>query len=252
MVDMLKVLFAGESWVTHSVHIKGADSFEGSSYHEGGTAFIEALRANNIAVTYQPCHVAAEAFPFEIDELSTYDVVILSDIGANTFLLSQRTAVHSQLAPNRLELIREFVLAGGGLLMVGGYLTFQGIGAKANYKGSPVEEVLPVRLQAGDDRHEMPQGAKPSITDTDHPAVAGLADWPHFLGYNRSTLAPGADLLATIAGDPFIAVAKPGRGRSAIFSSDCGPHWGPPEFLAWDGYPRLWTNLVRWLAGPAT
>jgi uncharacterized membrane protein len=40
-----------------------------------------------------------------------------------------------------------------------------------------------------------------------------------------------------------------GRGRSAIFASDCGPHWGPPVFLAWEGYPRLWNNLVAWLKG---
>jgi uncharacterized membrane protein len=38
-----------------------------------------------------------------------------------------------------------------------------------------------------------------------------------------------------------------GQGRSAIFSSDCGPHWGPPPFLAWKGYGALWTNLVGWL-----
>jgi uncharacterized membrane protein len=36
-------------------------------------------------------------------------------------------------------------------------------------------------------------------------------------------------------------------GQGAIFSSDCGPHWGPPPFLAWQGYGALWTNLVGWL-----
>ena len=55
-------------------------------------------------------------------------------------------------------------------------------------------------------------------------------------------------MLACIGDDPFIAVRSFGRGRSAIFSSDCGPHWGPPPFLAWKGYGKLWTNLVAWLA----
>ena len=32
-----KVLLAGESWVTHSTHVKGFDSFTTSSYSEGGT-----------------------------------------------------------------------------------------------------------------------------------------------------------------------------------------------------------------------
>ncbi|MDX2939716.1 hypothetical protein P1P92_46565 [Streptomyces ipomoeae] len=27
------------------------------------------------------------------------------------------------------------------------------------------------------------------------------------------------------------------------------PHWAPPGFLAWDGYPVLWDRLVRWLSG---
>ena len=249
MTSAPNVLFAGESWVTHSVHVKGTDSFETSSYHEGGTPLIEALRSDGIGVTYQPCHIAADSFPFEMDALSKFDVVVLSDIGANTFLLPQRTFVRSERVANRLELIREFVLQGGGLLMVGGYMSFQGVEAKANYFGSPIEEVLPVNLQSNDDRREAPQGVIPQIADADHPVVAGLSDWPHFLGYNRLTLAENAHLIAKVGADAFIAVGEPGAGRSAIFASDCGPHWGPPEFLAWAGYPRLWCNLIRWLGG---
>ena len=132
--------------------------------------------------------------------------------------------------------------------MVGGYMTFQGIGGKANYRGSPVEEVLPVTFFAHDDRNERPEGLTPEIADPAHPIVAGLGEWPHFLGYNRSTLRTDAHLVARIGGDPFIAVRQVGRGRSAIFASDCGPHWGPPAFLDWPGYGPLWTNLVTWLA----
>lgn len=247
-MSALKLLFAGESWVSHSVHVKGADSFTTSTYHEGATAMIGALRAAGIDVTYMPCHVAADGFPFEQGELAAFDVVILSDIGANTFLLPQKTFVRSERVPNRLQLIQDYVLGGGGLLMVGGYMSFQGIEGKANYRNSPIEEVLPVRIRSGDDRHEMPEGGIPEIADGDHPVLAGLAGWPHFLGYNRLELVPEARLIASIGnGDPFIAVSEPGKGRSAIFASDCGPHWGPPEFLAWKGYGRLWSNLANWL-----
>ena len=31
----MRVLLCGESWVTHSVHVKGVDSFTTSSYTEG-------------------------------------------------------------------------------------------------------------------------------------------------------------------------------------------------------------------------
>lgn len=249
MPNPAKVLFAGESWMTHSVHTKGFDSFDMSSYHEGGTEMIAALRAGGIEVTYQPSHVAMNDFPYRREELDAFDVVILSDIGANSLLLPDRVAIRSEPSANRLNLIREFVLAGGGLLMVGGYLTFQGIQAKGNYKSSPVEEVLPVELFAWDDRNEQPQGVSPIIVEAAHPVMAGLSDWPQFLGYNRSTARPDATVLARFGDDPFIAVRQPGQGRSAIFSSDCGPHWGPPPFVNWAGYGPLWINLVAWLAG---
>jgi uncharacterized membrane protein len=249
MSDPIRILFAGESWMTHSIHVKGFDSFEMSSYHEGGTEMIAALRAGGCEVTYQPSHVAANQFPFTRDEIDRFHDVILSDIGTNTLLLPDRTAVRSEPTPNRLTLIADFVRNGGGLLMVGGYLTFQGIQAKGNYKGSAVEDVLPVELQATDDRREEPQGFTPTITDMTHPVVRGVANWPHFLGYNRARLRANAHLVARVGDDPFIAVRQVGSGRSAIFASDCGPHWGPPEFVGWTGYGRLWTNLAAWLAG---
>lgn len=245
----VRVLVAGESWTTHSVHIKGFDSFETSSYAEGGTEMIAAMRAGGIGVTYQPAHVAMNAFPATAEALAAYDVVFLSDIGANTLLLPHATFARSEPTPNRLTAIRAFVEGGGGLLMIGGYLTFQGIQAKGNYHGTDVEAVLPVLLDAGDDRQERPDGVTPAVVDRNHPVMAGLARWPKFLGYNRATLREDAAALARVGDDPFVAVRHVGKGRSAIFASDCGPHWGPPAFLAWSGYGRLWCNLATWLAG---
>jgi uncharacterized membrane protein len=56
-------------------------------------------------------------------------------------------------------------------------------------------------------------------------------------------------MLARVGADPFIAVRQVAKGRSAVLASDCGPHWGPPEFLSWAGYQRLWCNLCAWLGG---
>ncbi|MDB5524098.1 MAG: Cytoplasmic protein [Rhizobium sp.] len=42
MSDPINLLFAGESWMTHSIHVKGFDSFEMSYYPEGGTQMIAA------------------------------------------------------------------------------------------------------------------------------------------------------------------------------------------------------------------
>lgn len=245
---MPKILLAGESWMTHSIHVKGFDTFTTSAYHEGGTAMIEAMRAKGLDVDYQPAHVAADKFPFTADEIGAYDVVILSDIGANTLLMPDRTFARSEPTPNRLNLIADYVRGGGGLLMIGGYLTFQGIEAKANYAGTPIDDILPVRLMTGDDRAEHPEGVTPHVIDSRHPVMAGLTDWPLFLGYNRAEAREGADVLAAVEGHPFVAVRMMGAGRTAIFASDCGPHWGPPAFLQWHGYGTLWNNLCRWLA----
>ena len=38
-----RVLIAGESWVTHSIHQKGFDSFTTTSYHEGVGPLRDAL-----------------------------------------------------------------------------------------------------------------------------------------------------------------------------------------------------------------
>ncbi len=133
--------------------------------------------------------------------------------------------------------------------MVGACLTFQGIQAKGNYKGSAVQEVLPIELFASDDRNEQPQGVMLTIVEAGHPVMAGLSDRAQFLGYNWSTARSDATVLARFGNDPFIAVREPGRGRCAVFSADCGPHWGPPAFVNWTGYGPLWINLVTWLAG---
>jgi len=49
--------------------------------------------------------------------------------------------------------------------------------------------------------------------------------------------------------DPLLVCGEHHGGRSAAFTSDCAPHWGPPQFVAWPGYQQLWPNLVTWLAG---
>ena len=75
---------------------------------------IAALRTGDIEVVYQPSHIAANGFPTRKDELRAFDVVILSDIGANTLLLPDRVSVRSERTANRLFLLSEFVGEGGG------------------------------------------------------------------------------------------------------------------------------------------
>ncbi len=243
------VLFAGESWITHSIHQKGFDSFTTTEYAEGGFWMKQALTRAGWDITYQPSHIAAREFPSTAVALQAYDCVILSDIGANTLLLHPDTFVRGRVFPNRLAAVRDYVAQGGGLIMCGGYLTFQGIDAKGQYAGSPVEEALPVILSRHDDRIECPQSVKP-LVEAAHPVVAGLGtDWPYLLGYNRVTPKPGATVVAHVGDDPLIVAGSYGKGRSIAFTSDCGPHWAPQPFVDWPGYGRLWAQMADWAAG---
>jgi uncharacterized membrane protein len=127
MVKGLKVLFAGEAIYALQTIYKGWDSFSMGRYFEHGGYFIKALKENGIAFDYIPTNRVAEEFPWTLEELKTYDAVIVSDVGSNTFLISQRTTA-GEKTPNRLKLIERYVAEGGGFLMWGGYLSFTGRG----------------------------------------------------------------------------------------------------------------------------
>jgi uncharacterized membrane protein len=245
-----RVLIAGESWVTHSIHTKGFDSFTTTEYNEGVQWLKAALEGGGWEVTFLPNHLASRDFPQTPDDIARYDVVMLSDIGANTLLLHPDTFVRSKPTANRLHSIRDYVKNGGGLVMIGGYLTFQGIEAKGKWAGSPVEEALPVTLFHHDDRIESPQGVVPNVGDPSHAITAGLpTEWPALLGYNEVVAKPDAEVLVRVGGDPLVVAGTYGKGRSAVFTSDCGPHWAPPPFCDWDGYAPLWNNIANWVSG---
>lgn len=249
MPDSRHVLLAGESWVSTTTHVKGFDSFTTSAYAEGADDLRAALAAGGFEVDFLPNHVAPTRFPSTAEELAGYGCVILSDIGTNTLLLAPATWERGERTPNRLELLREYVLGGGGLVMVGGYLTFQGIEGKGRWAGSAVEEVLPVILQTGDDRVERPEGVEPRVV-VQHPIVAGLeASWPVVLGYNRVAARPDAQVLARVGDDVLLACREVGTGRTIAYTTDCGPHWCPPPFVEWTGYERLWQQMIGWAAG---
>lgn len=200
-------------------------------------------------MTYVPAHEIASRVPATAEGLDAYDVVVISDVGANSFQLTPQTFAHSVPAPDRTELLRGYVERGGGLLMVGGYLTFTGIDAKARWGRTPLAAALPVTLHDRDDRVELPAGAAPRVLAR-HPVVDGLdATWPVLLGLNEVAVRERAELLVECAGHPLLAVGDYGAGRSAAFTSDLAPHWAPPGFLDWQGYPELWDRLVRWLSG---
>jgi uncharacterized membrane protein len=182
------ILIAGESWITHSVHIKGVDTFSTSSYEEGVHWLRRALERAGYTVEFLPNRLVPSGFPVEAADLRRYAAVMFSDVDANNLLLHPDSFVRARPTANRLDLLAEYVAAGGAFAMVGGYLSYAGIEGKARYAGTAVERILPVRIGATDDRVELPQGRQPKVVLAAHPVVQGLPGrWPVFLGYNRLT-----------------------------------------------------------------
>ncbi len=247
---MTRILLAGESWSTTSIHTKGFDSFTTVAYEEGAADFLASFEGTSVDIDFLPSHLAMSRFPHTIEELDQYDAVVLSDIGANSLLLSNSVFIGGRAASsNRLELVADWVRGGGALLMVGGYLSFQGIEAKANYRNSPLAPVLPVIMEAGDDREETPQGVTPTVT-TWHPVMEGLDPrWPEILGYQRAEAKADAQVLVTVdeTTHPLVVLGRAGAGRTAAVMTDMGPHWLPRPFLDWEGYGVFWRQLTDWL-----
>jgi len=242
-----KILFVGESWIRHITHIKGFDQFTSVEYQEGAAVFLACLDKGGFDVTYIRAHEVSAKFPTTLEALAVFDTIVLSDIGSNSFLLTDETFLRSAPTVNRLQLIADFVAAGGGLVKVGGYMSFSGIDGRARYGMTPLAPVLPVEILPYDDRIEAPQGMTPEVAMPSHAAIgAAGASWPDLLGYNRTIAKPGSEIIATVGGDPLLAVGSHGRGRVAAFMSDLAPHWAPPGFLEWQHYPTLWTSLMHW------
>ena len=253
-----KALLVGESWVSSATHFKGFDQFGSATFHTGAKPLIAALADSPYELTVMPTHEAVEDFPFTMDGLSAYDVVLLSDIGSNSLLLHPDVWLYGRTVPNRLKLIRDWTAGGGGLVMIGGYLSFQGIDGRARWRRTPVEEALPVDCLPYDDRIEVPEGFRAELVMPDHPMVRGVSElqgaWPFLVGANEVTIKsrPGTELIARLpddaGGHPLLVAGTFGKGRSVAWTSDVSPHWLPQSFVDWPGYKALWRAILAWAA----
>jgi uncharacterized membrane protein len=189
--------------------------------------------------------------------LAAYSAVVLSDVGALSLLYTPQTRA-GQRSVNRLELLRKWVEQGGALMMAGGYCSFQGIDGLAAFRGTAVEECLPIECFPGPDGVEAPEGLDPVIDEAGHSILAGLpSPIPYVLGMNRVAARDGTDTKTLIhcgrrGGQvPLLAIREYGAGRSLAWMTDIGPHWLSQDFMQWSGYDLLMANMIRWLVREA-
>ena len=249
---MKEILLVGESWVSNATHFKGWDQFTSTTFHLGAEKLVSSIDASKFKINYMSSHDAAENFPCKKDQLEKYSAIIFSDIGSNTILLHPKVWIEGETYPNRLKLVKEYVKAGGSFLMVGGYLSFQGINGSARYKSTPIEEILPVEICSYDDRIEIPEGFSVKIKNENHEILSGLSgNWPPLLGCNKVSVAEGGQTIISTPKEtglhPLLVIVKFGLGKTMAWTSDIGPHWVSKDFLLWEGYKKLWNQIFSWL-----
>ncbi|HZZ29952.1 MAG TPA: hypothetical protein VFE46_18295 [Pirellulales bacterium] len=196
-----------------------------------------------------------------------YNVYILGDLDSSVF------------RPEDLELLRNDVLHGAGLIMLGGFHSFWGGG----YQKTALADVLPLAVRSVDqlsrqdfdapireDLHlkprPVPNGVGPNKTGVQmlpdqrfgyEPPMRlaspeqNRAVWeklPPLDGANKfEALKPAARPLAdTAAGQPLLVAAEPGDGRVLAFAGDSTWRWFMQGFQR--EHKRFWRQVVLWLA----
>lgn len=155
------------------------------------------------------------------------------------------------------QVVLSQIEAGAGLLMIGGWESFCGMGG--DWGGTAIGNALPVSIADRDDRVNYDQAALvlPAGTQVmDHPILVDLP-WqrpPCIGGYNRVAPKEHATLLLEVAQhaitrqdqalafelvrrDPLLVVGEHGQGRTAALMTDVAPHWVGP-LVDW-GAPRV-------------
>lgn len=206
-----------------------------------------------------------------------------SDLATDIRLLILSDYPAQRVAPELQQQIVQRVSDGTGLLMIGGWESFHGLGG--NWDGTPVGDILPVRIESGDDRINSDRPLL--VRRTGRHAVTRDLPWkqrpPYVGGLNRLRAREGADVLLKAdeltAGRkrgrwkldlwrsyPLLVVGQHGAGRTTALATDLAPHW-VGGFVDWgdgrvpaqaadadpvevgDLYAQFILQLVRWNRG---
>jgi uncharacterized membrane protein len=171
------------------------------------------------------------------------------------YVISDYSAKHMD-DPVQREIVRR-VEQGAGLLMIGGWESYHGLGG--DWDGTPVGQILPVRIAPVDDRVNCDQPALVRKVQS-HPIVNDLP-WderpPTIGGYNRFTPKPDGQVLLEVqrfaarrvpgsddmqfkptGRDALLVVGRHGKGRVTALATDLAPHWSG-GMVDWGDGPRV-------------
>ncbi len=192
-------------------------------------------------------------FPGGLDELSSFDVVVLGDIGVGP----------GELTPEQAEAVRGLVeQQGSGLVFLPG----RG-GRQLTLRGTALEDLLPVEFDATrpegfgterEDRLELTErGSGHLLTSLVPEPERNASLWQSLPGFSWCAgvlkARPGTDVLAvhpttrnTFGRLPLLVTRQAGYGRVLFMGTDAAWRW---RFGVEDRYHyRFWSQVARWMA----
>jgi hypothetical protein len=165
-------------------------------------------------------------FPSDYSTLMSYDAIVLDNVPVEA--LDEIT----------MQYLTDYVKSGGALLVIGGHWAFGGGG----YKGSPLEELLPVTVKGPFDVKQVAGGViRPALG----PGVPVSTLW-----YQDLNVRPQAQVKMWAGDKPFWVEWRLGQGVAAVMTGVCyGERTGDlVPFWEWSGWPKWFGEKLVTLA----
>ncbi|HEY2963912.1 MAG TPA: glutamine amidotransferase [Pyrinomonadaceae bacterium] len=193
-------------------------------------------------------------FPKTEEELFSYDGLVLGSVEAGFFSADQLRAIEAFVARR-----------GGGLLALGGRLSFDG----GKYKGTPLEDLLPVSLTGGpvDDANSYAPvykalltgaGQTHAITRLNEDRAANQKAWndlpPVSISESLTNVKPGATILLEArkvdgsgAHVPLLVQQRYGRGQTLALTASDTWRWRMRIDSKNNSHETFWRQMLRYV-----
>jgi len=188
------------------------------------------------------------------ERLNWADTIIFGDVETKCLMLHpdffNRNKWQGEYVtfPDRFEILRNWVSAGGHFHMNGGWYSFSGEIGKGGWGRSVFHEVLPVVCMQGDDLVESTASYPVRTPNATHPVIENIPfeEIPPILGFNETQIRDGAEAIIEIKAmgswHPLLAAHSFGSGKVSAFTTSASPHWGI-NLVKWNKYNQLWNQL---------
>lgn len=217
-------------------------------------------------VSFIILRTAADAVDVPQQELSLIPFptqkIFLEELPNFDLLIFDNFAFQPYLPMGYLDRVHDFVRAGGGFWMLGGSLSFSGVG----YGSTAIGKILPLELGDGPEGpHEFrnePIRARLTAAGRNHPFFKGIGttgeNLPPLVGLNlcgpprEGAVVLAEAVLPTGARQPLIAIGRYGQGRVLAVLTDSLWKWAFEEVGRGRGnraYLSLIRQAVRWSVG---